>query len=489
VTAVEASAAREHAIHVYPEVAHYIGGEWRTTGDGRTIPVVDPATERVIAQLPLASPSDIDAAIAAAHDAFPAWRGAAPAARAEIMQRAADWLVDRRDDMAAIIALELGKPVAQALVEVDVAVGHLRWSAEEGRRTYGRVIPAAAGRQQVAMREPIGPVAAFAPWNAPLITPSRKVAYALAAGCTVVMKPAEETPGAALCLVRALAESGMPPGVVNVVLGDPATISRHLLDDDRIRAMTFTGSVEVGRQLATQASARLKPAVMELGGNAPVIVCSDAAGDKLAASAAQAAYRNSGQVCTSPTRFFIERSSYASFVEQFATHVGGLRVGDPFDATTDVGPLATDRRLLVLPELIDDAVKHGARLVTGGRRRGESGYYWEPTLLADVPAEARLSTTEPFGPIATVAPFDTLDDAVALANQVSVGLAGYVFTDRASAQASLIAGIDCGSLAVNNWTVSGAETPFGGHRNSGFGSEGGPEGIAAFQQTKFVSIQ
>ena len=483
------STTRARAVQQYPRVAHFIGGQWHTGETGRTIPVIDPATEQVIAQVPVASPSQVEAAIEAAHRAFPAWRGAAPTARAQIMQRAADRLIERRDDIAAVISLELGKPFAQALVEVDTAVGHLRWSAEEGRRTYGRVIPAAAGRQQVAMREPIGPVAAFAPWNAPLITPTRKVAYALAAGCTVVIKPAEETPGGTLCLVRALLEAGLPDGVVNLVLGDPSAISRQLLEDDRIRAMTFTGSVEVGRLLGSLAAGQLKPAVMELGGNAPVVVCSDAAGDALAASAAQAAYRNAGQICTSPTRFFVERRSYSAFVDQFAARVAELRVGDPFDPAIDIGPLATDRRLQALQDLVNDALARGARLVTGGRRCGAAGYYWEPTLLADVPADARLSTVEPFGPIATVCPFDSLPEAVALANQVPVGLAGYVFTDSASAQASLVAGIDCGSVAVNNWTVSGSETPFGGHRDSGFGSEGGPEGIAAFQQTKFVSIQ
>lgn len=482
-----APSARDRAMAQYPPVALHIGGEWHSGPAGRTIPVLDPSTGQPIAQVPIASPGDVDSAVAAAHGAFARWRSTDPAARGQILQRAADELLRRREQIAAVISLELGKPYEQSLVEVDTAAGHLRWSAEEGRRTYGRVIPAGASRQQVAVREPIGPVAAFAPWNAPLITPTRKVAYALAAGCTVVLKPAEETPGGAHCLLQALLDAGLPAGVVNLVLGEPAAISRQLLEDDRIRAMTFTGSVEVGRSLAALAGSQLKPAVMELGGNAPVVVCADAASDALAAAAAVAAYRNAGQICTSPTRFFVERSAYPTFLERFAAHVSALQVGDPFDPVAQIGPVATERRRASARALVQDAVAHGARVLTGGRDCDQSGYFWQPTLLADVPASARLATEEPFGPIATIAPFDTITEAIARANEVPVGLAGYVFTDSAAAQSALVAGIDCGSLAVNNWTVSGAETPFGGHRDSGFGAEGGLEGVAAFQQTKFIS--
>jgi succinate-semialdehyde dehydrogenase/glutarate-semialdehyde dehydrogenase len=484
-----ASTTRERALAAYPELALHIDGKWQPGSAPTTIPVIDPATEELIGHAPVATPDDVDAAVTAAHAAFPSWRSLAPAARARILLGAADALARRRDEIAAVISLELGKPFAQSLVEVDTAVGHIRWNAEEGRRTYGRVIPGAAGRQQLAVREPLGPVAAFAPWNAPLITPARKITSALAAGCTVVIKPAEETPGAALCLLRALEEAGVPAGVVNLVLGDPAAISRQLLEDDRIRAMTFTGSTEVGRALAEIAGRQLKPAVMELGGHAPVVVCSDVSVDVVAAAAARAAYRNAGQICTSPTRFFVERSAYSEFVDRLGDHVRELRVGDPFDPAVEIGPLATSRRLQAMQGLVDDAVGRGANCVVGGHRLGGVGYYWEPTVLADVPDEASISTVEPFGPIATVGPFDGLEQAVALANNVPVGLASYVFTDSAAAQATLIAGLDCGSIAVNNWQASGSETPFGGHRDSGFGSEGGVEGIAAFQQTKFVGIE
>jgi succinate-semialdehyde dehydrogenase / glutarate-semialdehyde dehydrogenase len=469
----------------YPDLHLLIDGGWRTSPT--TSPVVDPATEEVVGQVPHASTADLDDAVAAAGRGFRTWRLMPPAERAVIIRDAARLVRERADRIAGVITREIGKPQGEARVEVRTAIGILEWNADEGRRAYGRVIPGSANRRQVVLAEPIGPVAAFAPWNAPLITPSRKISSALAAGCSVVIKPAEETPGTAICLAEAFADAGLPPGVLNVVFGDPATISERLLTSDVIRAVTFTGSTAVGRSLASLAAANMKRAVMELGGHAPVVVCADADPARVAAGAARAAYRNAGQICTSPTRFFVARSIYVDFLTALTEQVAALRLGNGFDANTDIGPVAGPRRLAAIEHLVADAQRHGARVTIGGRRLEGVGYFFEPTVLADVSEDCAVSRVEPFGPLATVTPYDDLDGAVRLANDVPFGLAGYVFSDHAPTVRRLCAEMGCGAIAVNHWQVSGPETPFGGQRDSGFGSEGGIEGIAAFQQLKFIS--
>ncbi|HEX3649126.1 MAG TPA: NAD-dependent succinate-semialdehyde dehydrogenase [Pseudonocardiaceae bacterium] len=471
----------------YPDPRLLVDGRWRGSAAGS--PVVDPATEQVIAEVPHATTDDIDAALAAAARGFETWRRTPVAERAAVMREAARLVRARADRFARVITLELGKPLAEARVEVGTAVGILEWNADEGRRTYGRVIPGPANRRQFVQAEPIGPVAAFAPWNAPLITPSRKISSALAAGCSVVIKPAEETPGTAVLLAQAYLDAGLPAGVLGVLFGEPARISERLLTSDVIRAVTFTGSTAVGRQLAGTAALHMKRAVMELGGHAPVLVCEDVSPEQVAAGAAKAAYRNAGQVCTSPTRFFVARSRYAEFLDALTDRVRALKLGNGFDAGTDIGPVAGERRLTAVDRLVADAVRHGARVTTGGRRREGTGYFYEPTVLADVGDDCEVSRVEPFGPLATVAAYDDLDTAIRRANSVPFGLAGYVFGNDAATVRRLGAELDCGAIAVNHWQVSGPETPFGGHRDSGFGSEGGIEGISAFQQLKFLSEQ
>ena len=471
----------------YPAPRLLVAGEWRTADAGT--PVVNPATGEVLGQVPHATEADIDDALAASEAGFERWRRMAPADRGAVLHTAARLLRDRRDELASVICREMGKPLREAQVEIDTATGILDWNAEEGRRTYGRLIPGPGQRQQLVIQEPVGPVAAFAPWNAPLITPSRKISSALAAGCSVVIKPAEETPATALYLARALVDAGLPAGVLNVLFGDPAQISARLLTSPVTRALTFTGSTSVGKSLAGLAAAHMVRPVMELGGYSPVVVCGDADPEAVAAGAARAAYRNAGQVCTSPTRFFVDASIYDRFVDTLTSKVSALRTGNGMDDGTDMGPVTTPGRVDAIEALVADAVKHGAEVTTGGRRGPGPGYFWEPTVLTGINEECELSRVEPFGPIAWVSPFNDPSEAVRQANSVPFALAGYLFTRDAAGVRRLTAELECGAIAVNHWQVSGPETPFGGHKDSGFGSEGGSEGIAAFQQIKFVSEQ
>jgi succinate-semialdehyde dehydrogenase / glutarate-semialdehyde dehydrogenase len=471
----------------YPQLRLLIDAGWRTSA-ART-PVVDPATEQVLGEVPHATAADVTDAVTACERAFVTWRRMAAVERGAIIHQAARLLRERATHISRVITLEMGKPLREALAEIDTAAGILDWNAEEGRRAYGRVIPGPTQRRQVVLQEPIGPVAAFAPWNAPLITPSRKISSALAAGCPVVIKPAEETPGTALLLAEAFLDAGLPAGALNVVFGDPARISGQLLAAPGIRAVTFTGSTAVGKSLASLAAANMKRAVMELGGHAPVLVCADASAEEVAAGAAVAAYRNAGQVCTSPTRFFVDRSIYDRFVEALTASVAALRIGNGLSDDTEVGPVASRQRIEAIESLVSDAVQHGAKVTTGGRRRPGPGFFWEPTVLANVADECRISQVEPFGPVATVTAFDDVESAVQRANGVPYALAGYIFTRDGAAIRRLAGQLECGAIAVNHWQVSGPETPFGGHKDSGFGAEGGIEGISAFQQLKFVSEQ
>jgi succinate-semialdehyde dehydrogenase/glutarate-semialdehyde dehydrogenase len=471
----------------YPALRLLVGGEWRAAAT--TTPVLNPATEEVLVHVPNATAADIDDALAASEAGFQTWRRMAPADRGAVIHTAARLLRERRDYLAAVITKEMGKPLREAQVEIDTATGILDWNAEEGRRAYGRLIPGPEQRRQLVVQEPIGPVAAFAPWNAPLITPSRKISSALAAGCSVVIKPAEETPATALCLAEAFLEAGLPPGALSVLFGNPAQISGRLLTSPVIRALTFTGSTGVGKSLASLAAAHMVRPVMELGGYSPVLVCGDADAAVVASTAARAAYRNAGQVCTSPTRFYVDAGIYDRFVDTLTREVAALRIGNGLADGTDIGPVTTSARVDAIEALVNDAVKHGAEVTTGGRRGPGPGYFWEPTVLTGVNDECELARVEPFGPIAWVRPFDDPQAAIRQANSVPFALAGYIFTRDAAAVRRLSADLECGAIAVNHWQVSGPETPFGGHRDSGFGSEGGTEGIAAFQQVKFVSEQ
>ncbi|MET0628205.1 MAG: NAD-dependent succinate-semialdehyde dehydrogenase [Acidimicrobiia bacterium] len=471
----------------YPELTLLVDGQHISEGRS-TAPVVNPATGTTLGHLPHASADDLHVAIAAASRAFGPWAATPPVARSAILRKTAEIIRTDGEVLADLISLELGKPRREAAREVDTTVELFEWAAEEGRRAYGRVIPArAVGTRMTAIPEPVGPVAAFAGWNAPAITPARKISGALAAGCPVIIKPSEATPASALFIARALTAAGVPDGVVNVVFGDPAGIADTLLNAPDVAMVTFTGSVPVGKQLASIAAAQLKRMVFELGGHAPVIVFPDVDVAAVAREAVAARFRNSGQVCTSPGRFYVHEDCYDTFVDRFVETAAGWRVGDPFDDATQMGPLQSARRVDTMRALIDDAEALGAKVCTGGHAIDRPGFFFAPTVLTDVALEARVANEEPFGPIAQVASFRSVDEAVALANRLSVGLASYLFSNDLRVVDRLTAAIRAGSVIVNHWTVSFPETPFGGFGDSGFGLEGGIEGLQAFQRLKFVS--
>ena len=468
-----------------PEINLFIGGAWRRTRD--TLPVINPATEAEIARVAVASAADLDDAVQAAADGFRIWRATAPAARAAIILKAAALLRDRIDAIAPSITLENGKPLTEARAEVIRAAEFFEWDAGEAVRFYGRVIPSAPGIRYIVLHEPIGPVAGFAPWNFPVSQPARKIAGALAAGCSIILKSSEETPTGVTHIARAFQDAGLPPGVLNLVFGVPAQISDHLIPHPAIRAVAFTGSTAVGKHLTEMAGRAMKPALMELGGHAPVIICDDA--DPAAAGRACAArkYRNAGQVCTSPTRFFVDRALYPAFVAAFTETAAQIRVGDGLEAGIAMGPVANDRRITALTALVEDAIARGARLLFGGQRLNRPGYFFPPTALADLPDDARALAEEPFGPLALINPVDGIEDALTRANSLPFGLAAYGFTRSAAHADRLMSGLEAGNISINTLEASVAETPFGGVKDSGMGREGGAEGLHHYTVVKTVS--
>jgi len=472
---------------LYPKLALLIDGEWTAASDGRTRDVLNPATEDVIGRLPVATEQDITRALRAAERGFALWRRTAPAARAAVLVKAAALARERTQAIAHTITLELGKPLAESLIEVDRLAVVFEWHAAEAQRAYGRIVPAAPGLQNNVIREPVGVVAAFTPWNGPGASPARKMTAALAAGCAIVIKPAEETPGSAIALAQCLVDAGLPAGVLNMVFGDPAMISAQLIASPIVRAIAFTGSVPIGRQLATLAAQHLKPAIMELGGHAPVIVCADADPVAAARLSAKTKYRNAGQICMSPTRFMVHESLYERFVETFVATAKSLRVGSGFEAGMEMGPLANARRRDAIEKLITQAVQQGARLRTGGERIGERGYFFTPTVLTDVPTGCDILQTEPFGPVALISPFSDLDEAIARANATPYGLSAYAFTDSASTAHKLGNELECGVVSINHFAGAGHDTPFGGVKDSGYGREGGADCFEGYLAQKLVS--
>lgn len=471
----------------YPELGLFIDGQW-TSGTGtHRLPVVDPGTEAVLGELPAASAGDVERAVTAAEKAFPDWRDVAPARRADILLRAARLIRERVEEISTVMALELGKPVSDGPLEIERAASLLEWHAAEGLRAYGRIVPGAPGLRQMVLRRPVGPVAAFTPWNGPGASPARKISAALAAGCTVVVKPAEETPGTAVLLLRCFEEAGVPEGVINMVFGDPVVISRTLIAAPAIRLITFTGSVPVGRKLAELAGRHLKPLILELGGHSPVIVCSDADPERVARLTVRGKYRNGGQICISPTRFFVHEDIHARFVEVFAAEAASLRVGSALDPETQMGPLANPRRREATEALVADAEHRGATVAAGGRRIGERGYFYAPTVLTGVPDEAQVMRTEPFGPIAVIRPFTDVANACVKANDTPFGLAAYAFTDSARNAALIAERIDAGILSINHLGGASPEVPFGGVKDSGYGREGGAECFDGYLVSKVVS--
>ncbi|MGI8525002.1 MAG: NAD-dependent succinate-semialdehyde dehydrogenase [Pseudolabrys sp.] len=473
---------------MYTDLKLFIDGQW-LNGEGRKgEDVVNPATGKVLAQLPHASKADLDAALAAAEKGFKVWRATSAYDRSKIMRKAADLLRERAEHVAKVQTQEQGKVFGESRVEVLTSADIIDWYAEEGRRAYGRIVPGRGkGVRQIVVREPVGVVAAFTPWNFPTLTPVRKIAGALAAGCSIIIKASEETPGGCVELVKCFADAGLPAGVLNMVFGVPAEVSTHLLASDVVKKVSFTGSIPVGKHLAALAAKGMKRATMELGGHSPVVVFGDVDPEKTADTIAAFKYRNAGQVCISPTRFYVQEPSYNKFVARFTEYAKNIKLGDGMEKGTTMGPLANPRRLDAMENIVNDSKKRGGKIATGGTRYGNQGYFFEPTVITDLPDDSMLMTQEPFGPMAPIVPFKTFDEVVERANSLPFGLAAYAFTNS-SAQAQAIGdAINSGMVGVNSVGISTPETPFGGIKESGYGSEGGVEGLEAYTNVKFIS--
>uniref|UniRef100_E1T933 Aldehyde Dehydrogenase n=1 Tax=Burkholderia sp. (strain CCGE1003) TaxID=640512 RepID=E1T933_BURSG len=472
----------------YDSLYLFINGEWIAAGERDTAPVVNPATLQELGRVPLATAADLDQALRTAKRAFDVWRNTVPAERARILKGGADLIRERAAHIAELLTLEEGKPLAESRDEVLRAAEYFEWFAEEARRIDGRVVPSnRPGVQQLVKKQPIGPVAAFTPWNFPAITPARKLSAALAAGCSVIIKPGEESPATALALARALDDAGLPKGVLQVVFGVPDEVSKTLIASPIIRKVTFTGSVPIGRLLAARAAEGVKPITLELGGHGPVLVFKDADVERAAVEGAANRFRGTGQVCISSTRFLIQREVYDEFVGHFVSATQALKVGDGMLPGTQVGPLANPRQIAKMEDLVADAVARGAKVLTGGKRIAGDGYFFEPTVLADVPMDARVMHEEPFGPIAVLMRFDQLEDGLAEANRLPYGLSAYAFTNNARTAIDVGDRLEAGMIGINQYRIVATELPFGGLKESGIGSEGGAEGIEFYLTNKFIS--
>ncbi|MBP2316175.1 NAD-dependent succinate-semialdehyde dehydrogenase [Azospirillum soli] len=473
----------------YPKsLALFVAGEWRGAAGRDLLPVINPATGGELARLPVATDADIDEAVRAAEDAFVAWSQTSAWDRAAILRQAAALIEERRATLAAILTLENGKPLADSHGELDRVIDSITYCAEEAKRSYGRILPPRSRLlTQATVKRPVGPVAAFAPWNFPAFLAARKIAAALAVGCTIVLKPAEETPAICIELVRAFVDAGVPAGALNLLFGVPARISERVIAAPAIRKITFTGSVGVGRLLATQAARHLKPVTMELGGHAPVVVFDDVDVEPVARACAAFKFRNAGQVCLSPSRFYVHASIAPAFIERLSALAQSLRVGDGMAPDTQMGPLNNERRLHAAERLVEDARQRGARVETGGERVGREGFFFAPTVLSRVAEASSIMTEEPFCPVAPVLTFEDLDEVIARANGVDVGLAAYAFTNRLDRAAEFAERIEAGWIGINSFTPSLADAPIGGLKDSGLGYEGGPEGLDAYLHTRFIS--
>lgn len=470
----------------YPVLGSRVGGR-KLESTNTNLAVENPATGEILGMLPLVDLSCVQLASSTAGEAFKEWKEVSPIDRSRILKRTAQIIDQRKQELAWLITLELGKPLSESYREVQTVIELFEWSAEEARRAYGRVIP---GRNsdtlQYTVYEPVGPVAAFSGWNAPAITPTRKISGALAAGCSVVIKPSEATPACALFIADVLTEAGLPDGVLNVIFGDAEMVSSWLLEDDIIKMFTFTGSTYVGKKLAQKGAFGLKRMTLELGGYASAIVMPDVNLEVVVDSAVSAAYRNSGQVCTSPSRFLVHDSIYSDFVDMFCDRISSMKVGNGLDADTIMGPVANEHALKHMESLVADAMANGIRIV-GGKRVDSSGHFFEPTLLVGITDNCLAACEEPFGPVKSISSFCNIDQAIKTANRLPFGLAGYLWTNDSKVVSHASKRLQVGALAINQWTVSLPETPFGGIRNSGMGLEGGIEGIKEFMQTKFVA--
>jgi succinate-semialdehyde dehydrogenase / glutarate-semialdehyde dehydrogenase len=475
--------------NAYPDVRLLVDGEWCDARSGETIDVVNPATGGKIGTVARAGIDDLERAVQASVAGFATWRRVPASERAALMRRAAALVRERADAIARLMTQEQGKPLGEARGEVLAAADIIEWFADEGRRVYGRLVPPrGANVQQMVVKEPVGPVAAFTPWNFPVNQVVRKLSAALTTGCSFIVKAPEETPASPAELLRAFVDAGVPRGVLGLVYGDPAQISNYLIAHPAIRKVTFTGSTAVGKQLAALAGRHMKRATMELGGHAPVIVAEDADLELAIKAAGNAKFRNAGQVCVSPTRFLVHNSLREDFTRALIAVAEGQTVGDGLAEGTTLGPLANARRVTAVENVVRNARECGATVATGGERIGRAGNFFAPTVITDVPFSADLLNHEPFGPVAAVRGFDTLDEAIAEANRLPYGLAAYAYTRSFSNVHRLTHALEVGLLWVNQASSAGPEMPFGGVKDSGYGSEGGPEALEPYLVTKAVTV-
>ena len=468
-----------------PELALFVNGSWRV-GEGRNAQaVVNPATGHAIADVPMASTADLDEALDAADKGFRLWRATDVDTRGAVLRRAAALLRERADHIARMLTTEQGKPLEQARGEVIGSASMFDWYAEEAKRAYGKVLVRPTGQRSIVMKQPVGPVAALSPWNFPVYLMAKKLAPALAAGCSVIAKPPEETPACTMALMQCLIDAGLPAGVCQLVFGVPDTVSRHLIASPVIRKVSFTGSVPVGKHLMKLAADGVKRVTMELGGHAPVLIFDDCDLEKTLDMVVPQKFRNAGQVCVSPTRFYVQAGIYDAFIAGFAKRTAQVKTGNGLDSDTKMGPLANVRRPAAIGALVDDARAKGAKVLAGGER-GNDGFFFQPTLLADVPDSADIMSNEPFGPVAVSAPFETFDDAVEKANRLPFGLASFAFTENGRRANMLGDAIESGMVGINTFAISVADAPFGGVKESGFGSEGGSEGLDSYMVLKAI---
>lgn len=465
-----------------------IGGEWVMGGDGESGPLLNPADGSELGRVPHATKVDLDRALEAAERAFRTWKATTAAHRWDVLSKAADLIEARKAAIARTLTLENGKSLGEAAGEVQFCADATRWYAEEAKRAYGRIIPArSTGVRQLVMKEPVGPALGFAAWNFPAGNVCLKIAAALAAGCSIIVKPSDETPGTAVGIGRCFQDAGVPAGALNIVFGPSAPISEHLIASPIPRKVSLTGSTPVGKLLQRLASDTLKRCTMELGGHAPVLVFDDANLEKALDVLIASKFRNAGQVCTSPTRFYVQTNIYEKFIAGFVERSRKIVVGNGLDAGTVMGPLITNRRLDLMDEYVQDAVTKGATISLGGERLDRKGNFYAPTVLRDVTDNARVMVEEPFGPLAQIAPFDTVDDVINRANSLPFGLAAYLFTTNLTTAANVGEALEAGVVGINHTSVHEAETPFGGVNESGYGAESGAEGLEAYLRTKMIS--
>lgn len=473
---------------MYEQLCLYINGEFIRGGGRREQDVFNPATGEQIGRLPHATMNDLDRALEAADRAFDGWRQTSPLERSAILRKVGELSRGRATAIGRNITLDQGKPLAESVGEVTRCADHCDWHAEECRRIYGRVIPPRAPNvRQLVLREPVGVSAAFTPWNFPFNQAIRKIAAAVGAGCTIIIKGPENAPSAVLAIARMFHEVGLPPGVLNVVWGVPSEVSNYLIRSPIVRKVSFTGSVAVGKELASLAGLHMRRVTMELGGHSPVIVCDDADIDRAADMLSAFKFANAGQVCVSPTRFYLNRKVYDPFMARFIDRARGIKVGPGLEPNTKMGPLAHERRLPVMAEFVADATQRGGRIELGGTRIGTRGYFFEPTVIANPPDDSLVMTQEPFGPIAPCVPFADLDEAIRRANSLPYGLSAYAFTTSSRNALKLQNGLQAGMVNINHFGQALPETPFGGVRDSGIGSEGGSETFDGYLTTKFVT--